>query len=73
MRCKVGSAHLLHMFQQLQPQAAPVKPETVAEHSTRLRRKNGVLILETDSDPAIDVNAWIKELREERIQEQMAL
>ncbi len=51
----------------------PVKPKTVAPHSTRLRRKNGVLILETDSDPAIDINAWIEELREERIQEQMAL
>jgi predicted nucleic acid-binding Zn ribbon protein len=60
-------------LQQLHQQAAPVKPETVAEHSTRLRRKNGVLILETDSDPAIDVNAWIEELREERTQEQMAL
>jgi hypothetical protein len=64
---------LAEKLQQLQQQSLPIKTEAVTPHSTRLRRKNGVLILETDSDPAIDINAWIEELREERIQEQMAL
>jgi hypothetical protein len=60
-------------LQQLQQKLPPAKATTHAAESTRLRRKNGVLILETDADPAIDVNAWIEALREERIQEQMAL
>ncbi|MBD2329102.1 hypothetical protein [Alkalinema sp. FACHB-956] len=53
------------------PQSIEAAPAT--EPSSRLRRKNGILILETDSNPSIDINAWIEELREERIRDQMGL
>jgi hypothetical protein len=43
------------------------------ENSSRLRRKNGILILETASEADLDINTWIDQLREERIQEQMSL
>ena len=43
------------------------------ENSSRLRRKNGILVLETSSEVDLDINAWIDQLREERIQEQMSL
>ena len=51
----------------------PAKIEATIENSPRLRRKNGILILETTSDPNLDINDWINNLREERIQEQMSL
>ena len=43
------------------------------ENSSRLRRKNGILILETASEANLDINTWIDQIREERIQEQMSL
>ena len=43
------------------------------ENSSRLRRKNGILILETASEANLDINTWIDQMREERIQEQMSL
>jgi hypothetical protein len=39
--------------------------------SKRLKRRNGVLVIETGSSIEFDINAFINELREERIQTQI--
>ncbi len=64
---------VIEKLNRLQQTYKPEQSASALADSRRLRRKNKVLILETDSDPAIDINAWIEQLREERIQEQMAL
>jgi hypothetical protein len=60
----------LNRLQRVDPLSAIDRP---TENSSRLRRKNGILILETASEADLDINAWIDQLREERIQEQMSL
>jgi len=53
--------------------SAPQEPEmaTVEEAPSRLRRKQGVLVIETGHLNGFDINAFINEVREERIQNQI--
>lgn len=44
------------------------KSEQISE---RLREKNGFLVIETEGVSAFDINAFIREMREERIQSQI--
>lgn len=57
--------------------ASPIQsnPEAVEVTSTspRLRRKDGILVIDVEPITAFDTNTFIDQLREERIQEQMAL
>jgi hypothetical protein len=45
---------------------------TTGDHS-RLRRKQGVLVIDTGAASKFDINAFISEMREEWIQGQIAL
>jgi hypothetical protein len=59
---------LLEILQTLQPTAL------VKEiHISRLHRKQGVLIIQTEERSNLDVNTFINEIREERIQDQIQL
>jgi hypothetical protein len=50
------------------PQA--IAEVTAGDHS-RLQRKQGVLVIDTGEASDFDINAFIGEMREERIQDQM--
>jgi hypothetical protein len=67
---------LLELLKLLQRQSAEaVLPEPQGSvwnvASGRLRRKQGVLVIETEPLNGLDTNALIAEVREERIQSQM--
>jgi hypothetical protein len=61
---------LLEVLQTLQPVALKVDKQ-----DSRLHRKQGILVIETKSDSKLDskfdINAFINEVREERIQDQI--
>jgi hypothetical protein len=50
--------------------AQPIAETTTGDHS-RLQRKQGVLVIDTGGDSEFDINAFIGEMREERIQDQI--
>jgi hypothetical protein len=57
-----------------QSSGPPTPPAATAPSlSPRLRRQDGILVIDVEPLTAFDTNAFIAELREERIQEQMAL
>ncbi len=66
---------LLKLLQVLQPQWIQTvdQPERSKNSfdSERLYRENGVLVIETESLGEFDMNAFIEELREDHIQEQI--
>ena len=56
-------------------QATPQISQTVQSSTSqqpKIYRKEGILVVETEPINNLDINAFINELREERIQEQMA-
>ncbi len=65
----------LSMLKQQQKNHAiePIKTNALASSSDRPRlyRKHGVLVIETGQLNEFDINAFISEMREERIQEQI--
>jgi len=65
---------LLEILKVLQRQSGQPTQAELARHEqgvSRLRRKQGVLVIETGALEGFDMNAFIGEIREERIQEQM--
>jgi hypothetical protein len=58
-----------------QSPVSPIPPETAATStlSSRLRRQDGILVIDVEPLASFDANAFIDELREERIQEQVSL
>jgi predicted sulfurtransferase len=44
---------------------------TLTPAHSRLQQKQGVLVIDTREDSEFDINAFIGEMREERIQEQI--
>ncbi len=50
--------------------ALPVA-EPLPSDRSRLHRKNGVLVIQTDPLNGFDINAFVGEMREERIQDQI--
>ncbi len=50
--------------------APPIVEVVTGDHS-RLQRKQGVLVIDTGGDCEFDINAFIGEMREERIQDQI--
>jgi hypothetical protein len=57
--------------QQLGIQLAQTEQSTQGEVSPRLHRRQGVLVIETEELAGFDINAFIGEMREERIQYQI--
>lgn len=56
-------------------QATPQISQAVQSSTSqqpKIYRKEGILVVETEPINNLDINAFINELREERIQEQMA-
>jgi Arc/MetJ-type ribon-helix-helix transcriptional regulator len=49
------------------------EPSEATSLSPRLRRQAGILVIDVEPLHSFDSNTFIEELREERIQEQMAL
>jgi hypothetical protein len=45
--------------------------EPVSSDRSRLHRKQGVLVIQTDPLSGFDINAFVNEMREERIQDQI--
>ena len=65
---------LLEILKVLQRQSGHLTQAEPARHEqgrVRLCRKQGVLVIETGGLEGFDINAFIGEMREERIQEQM--
>jgi uncharacterized protein YcgI (DUF1989 family) len=50
--------------------AEAIAEAPTGEHS-RLQRKQGMLVIDTGGDSEFDINAFIGEMREERIQDQI--
>ncbi len=53
------------------PQSPEPQAPAAKEAPSRLRRQQGILVIETESLNELDTNAIITSLREERIQDQM--
>jgi hypothetical protein len=53
------------------PPIQSLNPKEKAAQSKRLQRRNGVLVIETGSAIEVDINAFIHDLREERIQDKI--
>jgi NMD protein affecting ribosome stability and mRNA decay len=66
---------LLNFLSDLQQQSGvqlvQTEQSTQEEVSSRLHRKQGVLVIETEELAGFDINAFIGEMREERIQHQI--
>jgi hypothetical protein len=63
---------ILRGWQHLPVVEQPIQEEEVnPETFTRLHRKQGVLVIETEQMAGFDINAFIGEMREERIQDQI--
>jgi hypothetical protein len=63
---------LLEILKVLQRQSGQLTQAEPASHEKGvLRRKQGVLVIETGVLEGFDINAFIGEMREERIQEQL--
>ncbi len=66
---------LTRMNQQEGVSSIQSNPEAVEAPtiSSRLHRKDGILVIDVEPIAAFDTNTFIDQLREERIREQMAL
>jgi hypothetical protein len=51
--------------------AQPIAEAPTGDDHSRLQRKQGVLVIDTGGDSEFDINAFIGEMREERIQDQI--
>jgi hypothetical protein len=70
---QVVSEKLNMLRQQQKSHSVELLKINVSSHSKDLRmyRKHGILVIETGQLSGFDINAFISEMREERIQEQM--
>ncbi|BAU40284.1 hypothetical protein [Leptolyngbya sp. O-77] len=68
---------LLELLRVMQRQQSPVEmtmplqEETEPKAASRLHRKQGILVIETDKLDELDINTFISDVREERIQNQI--
>jgi len=64
---------LLRVMQQQQSleMTMPLQEETEPKAASRLHRKQGILVIETDNLGEFDINTFISDVREERIQNQI--
>jgi hypothetical protein len=62
---------ILKVLQRQSGQPTQAEPASHEQGVSRLHRKQGVLVIETGALEGVDVNAFIGEMREERIQKQM--
>jgi tRNA U34 2-thiouridine synthase MnmA/TrmU len=54
-----------------QVKAVQIPAEVATGEHSRLQRKQGMLVIDTGEDSDFDINAFIGEMREERIQDQI--
>jgi hypothetical protein len=69
---QVMSERLTLLKQQQNSDTIGLSPsESLPSDRSRLHRKNGVLVIQTDQLNGFDINAFVNEMREERTQDQI--